>query len=92
MAQAVADGADVWPEIPDIGPLDWSGDNEQRCLWAGASIIAKPPMISTGKSPMRQFGRIKSDSAQCMSLCAAHEIKGRKLDLLQKLHWTSRLC
>jgi hypothetical protein len=38
-------------------------------------------MISAGKSPMRQFSRIKSDSAQSMSLCPAHEIKGRKLGL-----------
>jgi len=38
-------------------------------------------MITAGKSPMRQFGRIKSDGAQCMSLRAAHEIKGRKLGL-----------
>jgi hypothetical protein len=36
-------------------------------------------MISTGKPAMRQFGGTKSDSAQCMALCAAHEIKGRKL-------------
>jgi hypothetical protein len=78
---AQPDGADVWPEIPDIGPLDWSGDNEQRRLWAGASIIAKPPIIPAGKSPMRRFDRIKSDSTLCMSLRAAHEIKCRKLDL-----------
>lgn len=79
MVQTVPDDAEVWPEIPNIGPLDWSSDNEQR--WLSAAIVAQPPMISTGKYPMLQFGRIKSDSSQGMALYSTHEIKGRKLGL-----------
>ena len=79
--QAVPDGADVWSEIPDIGPLDRSGDNEQRWLQTRSAVIAQPPIMSAGKGAMRQFGGIESDSAEDVSLRAAQKIKSLKLSL-----------
>jgi hypothetical protein len=71
--QAQTHGAYRRREIPDVRPLDWCGDNEQRGP-ATASIRAESPSPTRCENSVFAFRRAKSEERERVSLRAPQGI------------------
>lgn len=87
LSQTVADHAHRWGEIPNIGPFDGRGHNENSrgVVVAGIAIVAQTPTRPRSNDPVRTLNRVKSKHPKRTSLCTSNDIRQAELGPTQSV-------